>query len=93
MLQPSVKSGWRKLKSGAVCCIIKVTGREVRVMSSEPKFMYVGRKPPMNYVLGIITSFTEPNVKEVMKELSVSKISIGTEEMPPREGENRKRNI
>jgi len=28
-----------------------------------------------------------------MKDLNVNKISIGTEEMPPREGENRNRNI
>jgi DNA-binding protein Alba len=85
-------------------------------MSNEPKIMFVGRKPPMSYVLGIITSFAGPNVKEItlkargqaintavdaaeitrhrfMKELSVSKISIGTEEMPPREGENRSRNV
>jgi DNA-binding protein Alba len=85
-------------------------------MSSEPKVMFVGMKPPMSYVLGIITSFAGPNVKEVtlkargqaintavdaaeiarhrfMKELSISKISIGTEEMPPREGESKSRNI
>lgn len=70
----------------------------------------------MNYVLGIITSFTGSNAKEVtlkargraittavdvaeitrrrfMKELNVSKIIIGTEEMPPREGEGRARMI
>jgi len=85
-------------------------------MSSEPEIIFVGRKPPMRYVLGIITGFSGSNVKEVtlkargqaintavdaaeitrhrfMKELSVSKISIGTEEMPPREGESRNRNI
>jgi len=85
-------------------------------MSSEPKVIFVGRKLPMDYVLGIITSFSGSNVKEVtlkargqaintavdaaeivrhrfLKELSVSKISIGTEEMPPREGENRNRNV
>ena len=28
-----------------------------------------------------------------LKDLKVSKISIGTEEMPPREGENRARNV
>jgi len=31
--------------------------------------------------------------KRFMKELIVNKISLGTEEMPPREGENRNRNI
>jgi len=85
-------------------------------MSSEPKVMFVGGKPPMSYVLGIITSFSGSNTKEVtlkargqaintavdaaeivrhkfMKDLNISKITIGTEEMPAREGENRNRNI
>ena len=93
-----------------------MASEEVGVMSSEPKVIFVGRKPPMSYVLGIITDFSGSNVKEVtlkargqaintavdaaeitrhrfMKELSVSRISIGTEEMPPREGESRNRNI
>jgi len=78
--------------------------------------MFVGMKPPMSYVLAIITVFSRSNVKEVtlkargqaintavdaaeivrnrfMKELTVNKINIGTEEMLPREGENRNRNI
>jgi DNA-binding protein len=78
--------------------------------------MYVGRKPPMNYVLGIITGFSGSNTKEVtlkargqaittavdaveitrrrfMKDLKVGKVEIGTEEMPPREGENRSRMV
>ena len=85
-------------------------------LSREPNVIYVGRKPPMNYVLGIITSFSGSNTKEVtvkargqsittavdaveitrhrfMKNLSIGKITIGTEEMPPREGESRARMI
>ena len=85
-------------------------------MSREPNVIYVGRKPPMNYVLGIITSFSGSNAKEVtlkargqsittavdaaeitrrrfLKGLSVGKITIGTEEMPPREGEARARMV
>jgi len=85
-------------------------------LSREPNVIYVGRKPPMNYVLGIITSFSGPNAKEVtlkargqaittaidaveitrhrfMKELNIGKITIGTEEMPPREGEGRARMV
>jgi len=73
--------------------------------------MYVGRKPPMDYVLGILTGFSGSNTKEVtlkargqsittavdaveitryrfMKDLSIGKITLGTEEMPPREGES-----
>ena len=85
-------------------------------MSREPNVIYVGRKPPMDYVLAIITSFSGSNAKEVtlkargqaittavdaveitrhrfMKDLSVGKIAIGTEEMPPREGESRPRMV
>jgi len=83
-------------------------------LSREPNVIYVGRKPPMNYVLGIITSFSGSNAREVtlkargqaittavdaveiarhrfLKDLNVGKITIGTEEMPPREGESRPR--
>ena len=85
-------------------------------LSRESNVIYVGRKPPMNYVLGVITSFSGSNTKEVtlkargqaittavdaaeitrhrfMKELSIGKITIGTEEMPPREGEGRARMV
>jgi len=86
------------------------------IMSKEPNIIYIGRKPPMNYVLAVITSFNMSNTNEVvlkargqaistaidvaeiarrrfMKELNVDKITVGTEEMPPREGEGRARNI
>ena len=85
-------------------------------ISREPNVIYVGRKPPMNYVLGILTNFSGSNTREVtlkargqaittavdaaeitrhrfLKGLSISKITIGTEEMPPREGENRARMV
>ena len=85
-------------------------------LQKEPNIVYVGRKPPMNYVLGIITSFSGSNIEEVtlkargqaittaidaveitrrkfLKNLKVEKIAIGTEEMPPREGESRSRMI
>jgi len=81
-------------------------------LSREPNVIYVGRKPPMNYVLAMITSFSGSNTKEVtlkargqaittavdaveitrhrfMKDLKIGKITLGTEEMPPREGESR----
>ncbi len=84
-------------------------------MSKEQDIIYVGKKPPMSYVLGIITAFSGSNTKEItlkargqaintavdaaeiarhrfLKNLVVSKISIGTEEMPPREGETKSRN-
>jgi DNA-binding protein len=35
-------------------------------MSSEPKVVFIGNKPIMNYVLTIIRSFSSPDVKEVV---------------------------
>ena len=81
-------------------------------MSKERNVVYIGRKPTMNYVLAVLTSFTGTNAKEVslkargqaistavdvaeitrhrfMKELSVSKIATGTEELPQEEGGTR----
>lgn len=89
---------------------------EMNSSTKEPNIVYVGRKPPMNYVLGIITSFSGSNIEEVtlkargqaittaidaveiarrkfLKNLNVKNIAIGTEEMPPRQGESRSRMI
>jgi archaea-specific DNA-binding protein len=78
--------------------------------------IFVGNKPPMSYVLAVITSFASGNQKEVtlkargqaittavdvaeiarnrfIKDLTVSKIAIGTTEMPPREGESKSRMV
>ncbi len=84
--------------------------------SSDSKIIFVGRKRPMDYVLAIVTAFSESNSKEAtvkargqsittavdaveiarrrfVKEMTVDKITIGTEEMPPREGETNSRMI
>ena len=70
----------------------------------------------MDYVLAIVTAFSEAEIKEAtvkargraittavdaveitrrrfVKEMVVDKVAIGTEEMPPREGETNSRNI
>jgi DNA-binding protein Alba len=85
-------------------------------MAENRDVIFIGNKPPMAYVLAIITSLSASNAKEItlkargqaittavdaaeiarrrfMKDLQISKISIGTEEMPPREGENRSRMV
>jgi len=85
-------------------------------MAKESGIVFIGNKPPMSYVLAIITSLSTPDAKEItlkargraittavdaaeitrrrfVKDLKVSKISIGTEEMPAREGENRARMV
>ena len=85
-------------------------------MRENADVIFVGNKPPMNYVLAIITSLSQGDLKEItlkargqaittavdvaeithnrfIKDLKVSKIAIGTAEMPPREGENRSRMV
>ncbi len=85
-------------------------------MAKESGIVFIGNKPPMSYVLAIITSLSASNAKEItlkargraittavdtveitrrrfIKDLKVSKIAIGTEEMPAREGENRARMV
>jgi len=87
-----------------------------RTRKVKENVVFVGSKPPMSYVLAIITSLSASNAKEItlkargraiatavdtaeitrrrfMKDLKVGKISIGTEEMPAREGENRARMV
>jgi len=87
-----------------------------RTQKVKENIVFVGSKPPMSYVLAIITSLSAPNAKEItlkargraittavdtaeitrrrfMKDLKISKIAIGTEEMPAREGENRTRMV
>lgn len=86
-------------------------------MTQKPNdVIFVGNKPPMSYVLAIITAFSSGSQKEVtlkargqaitttvdvaeitrnrfIRELKVTKIAIGTVEMPPREGENKPRMV
>ncbi|MCW3993849.1 MAG: DNA-binding protein Alba [Candidatus Bathyarchaeota archaeon] len=85
-------------------------------MADRSGIVFIGSKPPMNYVLAIITSLSASDAKEItlkargraittavdvaeitrnrfIKDLKVSNISIGTEEMPAREGENRSRMV
>jgi len=85
-------------------------------MAEKSGIVFIGSKPPMDYVLAVITRLSASNAKEVilkargqaittavdvaeitrrrfLKDLKTNRIAIGTEEMPPREGENRARMI
>jgi DNA-binding protein len=85
-------------------------------MAEKSGIIFIGNKPPMSYVLAIITSLSASNAKEItlkargraittavdateitrnrfIKDLKIGKITIGTEEMPAREGENRARMV
>jgi DNA-binding protein len=90
--------------------------RSEKRMAEKSNVIFVGSKPPMSYVLAVITSFSASNAKEIilkargraictavdvaeiarsrfLKDLKIGKISIGTEEMPPREGQDRSRMV
>ena len=85
-------------------------------MSEKTGIVFIGHKPPMEYVLAIITGMSANNATELtlkargraittavdaaeitrrrfLKDLTVSKIAIGTEELPAREGEKRSRMV
>ena len=88
----------------------------MKKMAEKSDVIFVGNKPPMSYVLAIITSLSAGNSKEItlkargqaiatavdvaevtrrrfLKDLKISKVAIGTEEVPPREGESRSRMV
>jgi DNA-binding protein len=85
-------------------------------MSEKSGIVFVGNKPPMDYVLAIITGLSANNATELtlkargraittavdaaeitrrrfLKDLTITKVAIGTEELPAREGENKARNV
>ena len=94
----------------------KRTTKGVKKMAANADVIFVGNKPPMSYVLAIITSLSSSNLSEItlkargqaittavdvaeitrnrfVKDLKVTKIAIGTAEMPPREGESKSRMV
>ena len=85
-------------------------------VETKQEIVFIGNKPPMSYVMAVITAMSSGDISEIMlkargkaittavdvaeittnrfmKDLKVSAIGIGTEEMPPREGENRSRMV
>ena len=85
-------------------------------LDKKQDVIFIGNKPPMSYVMAVITAMSSGNVSEIMlkargkaittavdvaeittnrflKDLKVTAIGIGTEEMPQREGENRSRMV
>jgi DNA-binding protein Alba len=85
-------------------------------MTENADVIFVGNKPPMSYVLAIMTALSSAPDREItlkargqaittavdvaeiarnrfVKELKVTKIAIGTAEMPPREGETKSRMV
>ena len=99
-----------------IATLHKANKKELKNMTENADVIFVGNKPPMSYVLAIITSLSSGNLKDItlkargqaittavdvaeiarnrfIKDLKVSKIAIGTAEMPPREGENKSRMV
>jgi DNA-binding protein len=87
-----------------------------KTTEKKPDVIFIGNKPPMSYVMAVITALSSGAINEVtlkargraittavdvaeittnrfIKDLKVKAIGIGTEEMLPREGEKRSRNV
>jgi len=85
-------------------------------MSEKSGIVFIGHKPPMEYVLAIMTGLSTNNATKLtlkargraittavdaaeitrrrfLNDLTVSKVTIGTEELPAREGENKSRMV
>ncbi len=107
---------FRRATERITATLHKATIKEKKDMTENADVIFVGNKPPMSYVLAIITSLSANNLNEItlkargqaittavdvaeitrnrfIKDLKVSKIAIGTVEMPPREGENKSRMV
>lgn len=90
--------------------------KTIKKATKKPEVVFIGSKPPMSYVMAVITAFSLNSTNEItlkargrsittavdtaeitrrrfLKDLTVTAISIGTEEMPPREGEDRARMV
>jgi DNA-binding protein len=85
-------------------------------LEKKPDVIFIGNKPPMSYVMAVMTALSSGAITEItlksrgraittavdvaeitsnrfIKDLAVTSIGIGTEEMPAREGENRSRSV
>jgi DNA-binding protein len=85
-------------------------------LEKKPDVVFIGNKPPMSYVMAVMTALSSGAVTEItlkargraittavdvaeithnrfIKDLKVTSIGIGTEEMPPREGDKRSRSV
>ena len=103
-------------EKSAIKTVPKKPEKTINKSTKKPDVVFIGNKPPMSYVMAVITAFSSNSTNEVtlkargrsistavdaaeitrrrfLKDLTVTAIGIGTEEMPPREGENRARMV
>ena len=85
-------------------------------VEKAPEVVFIGNKPPMSYVMAVMTALSSGAATEIIlkargraiatavdvaeitcnrfiKDLRVTAIGIGTEEMPAREGDSGSRNV
>ena len=85
-------------------------------MAEKSDVVFIGNKPPMSYVMAVMTAMASGDINELtlkargkaittavdvaeitcnrfMKDLAVTSVGIGTEEMPAREGDKGPRNV
>jgi DNA-binding protein len=113
---PKSEPAAKKQEKSIVKTAPKKPEKTINKTAKKPDVVFIGNKPPMSYVMAVITAFSSSSTNEVtlkargrsistavdtaeitrrrfLKDLTVTAIGIGTEEMPPREGENRARMV
>ena len=113
MPKPAVEESEKAAPGIVVEAPKKVTKKP---FEKKPDVVFIGNKPPMSYVMAVMTALSSGAITEItlkargraittavdvaeitsnrfIKDLTVKSIGIGTEEMPPREGDNRARSV
>ncbi len=115
--EPKSKEAAEDLKKSTPGAVVeepkKMTKKPVE---KETEVVFIGNKPPMSYVMAVMTALSSGATTEItlkargkaiatavdvaeitcnrfIKDLRVTAIGIGTEDMPAREGDNRSRNV
>ena len=110
--QTEIEASAEKVESEEATKEKEVESRKTpRKVRKDQNTVYIGNKPPMNYVMAVITAFNMSDTDEVVlkargraistavdvteilrnrffKDAKVHAISIGTEQITPREGGN-----
>ena len=95
--------------------VAEETKKTIKAARKSPDVVFIGNKPPMSYVMAVMTALSSGAITEItlkargrsittavdvaeitsnrfIKDLAVTSVGIGTEEMPAREGDKGSRN-
>ena len=115
--EPTSKPAAENLEKPAPEAVVEEPKKTTKKpVEKEPEVVFIGNKPPMSYVMAVMTALSSGAITEItlkargraiatavdvaeitcnrfIKDLRVTAIGIGTEEMPAREGDKGSRNV